>query len=82
MRHDRQVAVRIDGGVAVAWEMLGYGTDAAGLDSPDGFGPELRHEINVRPERADADHRVERIGVDVDVGRQVHVDAHRQELIG
>ena len=66
MVDDRQVVVRVDGRVAVAREVLRARGDTAVLQAPDHGRAKPADEVGVVAERAVADHRVLRVGVDVD----------------
>ena len=61
----RHVVVRVDGGVAVAGEVLGAGGDAGGLQPGDVGGGVPGDEAGVGAEGPYADDRVGRVGVDV-----------------
>jgi hypothetical protein len=83
---DRQVVVGVDGGVAVAREVLGAGGHAGGLQTADERGAVPRDELGVGAERAHPDDRVVGVGVDVRVRRVVQGDAGvgqvRAEVVG
>ena len=68
------------GGVAMAGEVLRAGRDAGALQPADERRDMASHELGVRAERADPDHRVLRIRVDVRDRREVEVDADVGEL--
>lgn len=71
----RQIVVRVDGGVAVAGEVLGAGGDAGGLEALDVGGGVPGDQLRIGAEGADADDRVGGVGVDVGGGGPVEVDA-------
>ncbi len=71
----RQVVVGVDGGVAVAGEVLGAGGDAGGLQALDVGGGVPGDQLRVGAEGADTDDGVGRVGVDVGRGRPVEGDA-------
>ena len=66
--------MRIDLGVAVSREMLQCREHAVLLQAVHVCLHQLRHGARVLAERADIDDRIERIVVDVGVGREVDVD--------
>ena len=78
--HDRKIEVRIDLGVAVPREVLGTGGDAGGLHPGHEGGDVPRHELRVRAERADADHRVPRVRVHVGDRPEVEPHPYRGEV--
>ncbi len=71
----RHVVVGVDGGVAVAREVLGAGGDAGGLEPFDVRGGVPGDQLRIGAEGADADDRVGRVGVDVGGRGPVQVDA-------
>ena len=78
----RQLAVRVDGGVAVAGKVLGARGDTLALRARDEGRHVARHELGVGPEAAHSDHGVARIRVRVRDRRHVQVHAGARELAG
>mgnify|MGYP006175315415 CR=1 FL=1 len=65
---------RIDFGVAVTGEVLDAGADACRLQPLDVRARVPRDQAGVGTEAAHADHRVQRVAVDVRDRREVHVE--------
>ena len=80
MLDQRQLEVRIGAGVAVPRKMLAAGRDALALQRADDGGAEPRHLLGLLRQRAIADHRVLRVGVDVEHRRVVERDADGLQL--
>ena len=80
-RDHRHVVVRVDGGVAVAGKVLGARGHAGGLQAANPGGGMAGDEVRIGAERAHADHRVVRVGVDVGVGGEVERDAEAGEFL-
>ncbi len=72
---ERKCEVRVDGGVAVSGEVLCARRHPRALKAAHEGGDMPRDELCVGAERADSDHGVLRIRVDVGDGREVEVDA-------
>ena len=72
--HDGQLFVGIRVGVAVAGEMLPHGNDAAVLGAALERNSEARNGFRVASQCPVTDHRVFRVAVDVQHGREVDVD--------
>src|SRR5207237_9514144 len=53
---------------------------AGGLEAADPRRPEARTKAGVAPEGTIADHRVRRVGVDVEHRREIDGEPHRGEL--
>ena len=75
----RQRQVRVDDGRAVAGEVLRAGVHAALAQAAQHRGAEARDLLGRARERARADHRIARLDVDVEHGREVDVDARGRE---
>ena len=78
--HEGQREMRVNGGVAVAGKVLRASGHAGVLEPPNERAHMPRHELAVRAERPDPDHRVLRVGVDVRDRREVEVDADLGQL--
>jgi hypothetical protein len=80
VRQARQGKVGVEVGVAVAREVFATAQDAA-LAQPPREGAGLRdHGARIGPERAIADHRVLRVGIDVENWSEVDRKAERAQL--
>ena len=79
---DRQPEVGVDLRGAVAREVLRAGCDSALLQAAHEGGDVVRDEQGIGPERAHADDRVQRVGVDVGDRREVVRDPDGAELVG
>ena len=79
--HRRQADMRVDLGGAVPGEMLRTRSHPGGLQAFDECGDVTGHEPRVAPKRADADHGVEGIGVDVGDGCEVVRDPDCPERV-
>ena len=80
MLDERQLEMRIGARVAVAGKMLAARGDAFRLQRPDDRAAEPRDLLGLLGERAIADDRVLRVGVDVEHRRVVERDADRLQL--
>ena len=78
----RQLAVRVDGRVAVAGKVLRARGDALALGPGDERRDVTRDELGVGAEAADADHGVARVRVHVRDRREVQVHAGARQLAG
>jgi hypothetical protein len=78
--HRRKREVRVERRVAVAREVLRAGGDPGCLEALDGCRDMTCDEIAFRPERANADHGVLRVRVDVGDRREVEVDPDAGKL--
>ena len=78
--HDRELVMRVLGGVAVTREVLRAGCDARSLEPAHEGGHVPRRQLPVRAERADADDRVLGVRVHVRDRREVDVHADRRQL--
>jgi hypothetical protein len=77
---DGRAVVRVDGGVAVAGEMLGRGSHAGRLQARHHGGAQLGNARGVAAKGARAYHRVPRVDVDIAHRRIIDVDAHRRQF--
>ena len=80
MFHDRQLVMRVGNGVSVSREMLAAGRDACLLQRPDDRPPEPRDILRAFGQRAIANHRVLRVGMDVEHRRVVERNPDGLEL--
>ena len=80
MLDDREVEVRVDRRVAMSREMLATRRDAIVLQPADDRCAERRHHLGRFGERAIADDRILRVGMDVEDGRVIERDADRLQL--
>ena len=76
----RKPDVRVHGSVAVAGEMLAAAEHAAVSVSLHGLRAEERNALRVVPEAAHADHGVHGVGVYIEIGREIEVDADAAQL--
>src|SRR4051812_17274011 len=81
LRQDGQLDMGVDSGVSMSWEMLAYGHNAGPLQPPYIGASQPGNEFRIAPVRAITDHRVGGVVVHVENRRQVHVEAHRAELL-
>ena len=81
-RDDGQSEVRVDVGRAVAGKVLRAGGDPTRLEPGHERGDMAGDQRRVGAERADADHGVERVDVDVGDRSEIQRDAGRAELVG
>ena len=72
--------MRVLGGVAVTGKVLGGRSDSRRLQAGDPGGAVRRHLLGRRAKTAHADHRVVRIGIDVDGGGERHVASDPAQL--
>ena len=82
MLDERQLVMRIGAGVAVPGKCFAARGDAFGLQRADDRGAEARDVLGFLRQRAIADHRVLRVGVDVEDRRVVERDADGLQLGG
>ena len=82
MLDERQLEMRVDAGVAVPGKVLAARGDALGLQRPDDRRAEPGDVLGALGQRAIADHRVLRVGVDVEHRRVVERDADGLQLRG
>ena len=82
MVEQRQLEVRVGAGVAVPGKVLAAGGDAGALQRPDDRRAEPGDVFGALGQRAIADHRVLRVGVDVEDRRVVERDADGVQLRG
>ena len=78
--HDREVDVRVDGGVTVPGEVLRTGGDSLPLCPANERRDVTGDELRIGAEAAHADHGIVRVRVGVRDGREVQVDSGAREL--
>ena len=81
-RDDGQSEVRVDVGRAVAGKVLRAGGDPSRLQPGHERGDVAGDQRGVGAERADSDHRIERVDVDIGDRSEIQRDAGRAQLFG
>ena len=82
MRNDRQLMMRIRGGVAVAWEMLAAGKDAVVLESGNDREAQRFNLQGIVAESPVPNDRVLGVAVDVEDRGEVHIHSDCSKLLG
>src|SRR5579884_1562368 len=81
MQQHRQLEVGIHGGVPMTWEVLADGYHPAALEAAHVGASQAGYQLGVVAVGAAADHGISRIVVDIENRCQVHIEAHRAELL-